>query len=340
MHDTCEPLPDPNGLIHGRFGTGVMLLIGGFCLLANLFLPGVFWNVYASSMQTAMACAVAGGLAAQIGMAALWSGMSASPWPKRTAVGLAVTFLTCCSYIVGLQLPEYYAQPTMPRFVAWFLLAIGGGGWLIAFAALSALGRWNHCDIHRGWRQADRTSNQSAPLAGMSSRKVSNYTISYLALITAMVALAVTVLQLALPKQDYELPPVRMMTAIVVVCLLHLGLIIGFLGGGTFMLLSSVLRKRGALFLAATLCLGYPLACFWMVMSDQLPFGSLELLYFCAFQLGAYGSILALLGVARILGFRLIVEDQHDARVSDVESDVCVKELLQTQTDPQSAGRE
>lgn len=259
------------------------------CVIANLFLPWVFWDSVSEWIFLAMFAV--GGLAAQVAVLSVWAGMGAQPLRLRLLHTSLLIGAVCVSYILGLQLPDL-PNPGLPRVVAYIIFGIGVGGFcigatsffLIAVATKTRIGHRSEVE-------------QQAHHNGIS--------IAYVIGITTVVAILVAIVPKIMPNREESLSRGEF-TAVSLMCLQHVVFSLASLLLSTWAMLST---KRN---------LGY-----WLVLIGMVPiltFANLLLLgsyrrvtvdadliaAVSGFTLGFVVLMNALLGVFRWLGYRIL----------------------------------
>lgn len=274
------------------FVWGVVLVL---CLLANLLLPGVFWYSTGNGEQY-LAIFAAGGLAAQIGLLALWCAIGVGRFKTRLLVTTFLATLVSCSYLGGLRLPDT-SNGGLPLSVGLFILGIGVCGFLLAALMLAGV----------SWLTGERlVLDRNSMQATSESRKTGDqsYSIAYLIGATTIIAVVIALLKAVLPDRNDNIPTSSEFIEACLNVLQHAVLSILIVTSCTVLALKSV--PRGVGWLAATLLFALPADL--LLMTTHQTYGQVTaevVALLVSYVLGLTTAMLLFLALMRYSGLRL-----------------------------------
>ncbi len=263
----------------------IVLLYG----LGNIIIP-VFVSSF-NPRNDGVAFFFVGALTAQIGLLAAGTAFTrGSIFATLTLNSMLIVFL-CASYIAGLQ----FAHSGMPKEAALFLFALGFGAYFLTTGCLLAI-RWM-------WKMRFEIQAESGSESFLSLTE-HNFSIRYIMLTTAAIALAICVLRWTMPDKSQGLPP--KFFQLVAMCIIESIESILFLIICIQLVMNQSRRMQiGSLIIALTFLVLFP-----YVNALLVQFFTRALLY--EYLPMAYGYIIGLaffliltLSLLRLVGFRL-----------------------------------
>ena len=177
-------------LTPNRFAIVLIALIYG---AGNVLIP----QTLSSSMgfPVMFAFFFIGALATEIGVLAVGVAFTSGSIIKTFTLNLLLMVLRCASYVCGLQIAD---SGDMPKEAALFLFGIGIGAFLLTMVCMLVI-RW-FCQI--------RIEHQSvAILKSPQSLTEQSFSIRYLMLTTAAIALAICIVRWTIPQRSQDIPP-------------------------------------------------------------------------------------------------------------------------------------
>ncbi len=183
-----------------RIGNGprriALLLLIGFFALANLLVPGLFWNAGASDFLQNAAFFCVGGLVAQAYLLASWGAMAAVQMKYRIPISAGLVLVAACSYLLGLQLPDF-PNSDFPLLVALFLVGLGVAGYLVLLLPLWLVRRLTQMRIALPCEDLPEVNEQSSAQFGLR----------YLLMCPVVVSGVIILLQYSLPEDQSRMGP-------------------------------------------------------------------------------------------------------------------------------------
>ncbi len=186
------------------------------CVLAvvcNVLLPDIFWHSRPRSFGRSAAFVACCALVAEICLLGIWCGMAQQAIKYRLPLTLALVLVTAAAYCIGLQLPDL-GQPRsgMPLQVALVICGAAFSQFFVMQVPLWIIRRNHNARI--------------APTGVMlteDSLQGKQFSVGYLMLCTAIIAVLLVIVRSALPKQSADIP-VRQLTEIFLAILVYVSL--------------------------------------------------------------------------------------------------------------------
>jgi hypothetical protein len=162
----------------------------------NLFVPSILCLISNSDpLQVILGLFCIGGLATEIGLLAAGVALTRGSLVENFTVNSLLMVFMYASYVVGLQIASSW---TMPQEIALLFFAIIFGGFVLTTGCLLAV-RWFskiQFDV--------KTESKLEPIQSVTER---NFSIRYIMLSTAAVAIAICVIGWSIPKTTEMGPP-------------------------------------------------------------------------------------------------------------------------------------
>ncbi len=267
---------------------GIVLML---CLGGNVLLPWLFWDSrrFGNSFNTqSLAFAAVGGLASQLAILALWCGIGPERLTFRFPIAAFLATMVSTSYILGLHLPD---QRPVPGQVIVLLFAVGLAATLVGAALFAGIGRLTGDKMY--WRHDDEQ---------IGSRSV--FSIGYLIGLTALVAVAVSVVRLVVPtsmRGGIMFDVISVSLVITQHCVFSALLVASL----AIMILRSNARWVGAVFLGVLLLVGTPVSLYLMTYYRFFNLNWEITSYFLCYEMGFCASLAMMLLLMRLSGIEL-----------------------------------
>ncbi len=266
----------------------VVLIVLAYCA-GNIFIPAFLSS--SNPLPESVSFFFVGALAAEVGLLAAGTAFTRSSIVVTFTCNSMIMVFACASYIAGLQ----FAHSGMPKEAALFLFAIGFGAFFLTTGCLLVI-RW--CWNIRFEMQSESTSESVQSVTEQS------FSIRYIMLTTAAIALAICVVRWTIPDKSQGMP--RMIFQLVAMCTLEVVESISFL----IVCLQLVMNRTKRIRILSLVLVIATLAFFPFLNAALVQFFTREMLYKNLHL--AYGYIVGFgfflivtFSLLRLVGFRL-----------------------------------
>lgn len=286
------PENDEVGFTIGCSPWMVLAMMVFVCILANALVPGLFWHHQRFGTYTEeLAFLGVGGLVAQLTVLGVWCALGVPSLKVRGVATTGLAGIVCCSYVIGLQIPDFPTS-SMPTWVALFIFGVGMGGFGIVTVGVLLV----------GWLTGETIRHRSQRGGSLNSQ---SFGIGYLIGLTTAIAVVVAAVQAVLPAGDQDRPPASEMWMVLLLSLQHTCYSLLLVVSCVWLVLRTTKNWHAALWLLALLIITAPANLMAMNGYRGIRVNQETVVCLWTYTIGLVLTTLLFLGVIRLNGYQL-----------------------------------